>query len=340
MAGRIYLIADTRESHVLGFLKQETEEAGIDLKIAQINTADYLICRALDAAEPQVLAAIERKTLIDFSASLRDGRSGNFQKMIELRQRAGAQLYLILEGPAFPQPTRIVAKMPYSTILAAITALMVRDGIFLIQAADQSHSAKRLVDLVRTFGKVLEPYAAGGAIEPQGPPTDGPALPPAVPAELLGLVAKSEATVAAEAWARLKGVSLPTGLVLARAFSARSLIEGEVSAETLAAVRTAGGRPLAKCAKAALAAIQAGKGAESARLLSGVPGVSPALAAALLREKPLRQLLAEGEAALAAARVPHGGRQVAFGPTRARRVLAVLAFGGEDQDTARLPAPA
>ncbi|NBQ44255.1 MAG: hypothetical protein EBU23_17800, partial [Mycobacteriaceae bacterium] len=151
IAGRHYLIADARERAIAPFL---TTALGAERLLAnrQVNTGDYLVCarpRAIvsvaaaastdtvartdsDVPGLRVRACIERKTLADFAASFKDGRHANLQKMRDLRARTGCQLYYIVEGPAFPSPGRRFARIPYASILAAITHMMVRDSIMVV----------------------------------------------------------------------------------------------------------------------------------------------------------------------------------------------------------------
>ena len=141
---KIYLVADTRETSVHSFIDENFKD--YEYKIKQINVGDFLIC-----VGEVVLACIERKSLVDFAASLKDGRYANRHKMIELRKQTGCQLYWFVEGPAFPGPNRKFARIPYANILGAMTKLMIRDNIHIVQTENAMHTAKRLYDFVRIF---------------------------------------------------------------------------------------------------------------------------------------------------------------------------------------------
>ena len=156
---KTYLIADARERAVIPFIETEFQEHAFVVR--QVTTADYLICRQRGPGEePAVLAAIERKTHEDFAASFKDGRHENIAKLRALRTATGCHLYYFIEGAAFPSPNRRFGRIPFSNILAAITKMMVRDGIFVVQTADAGHSAKRLADFLRAFDSE-PPHAAG-----------------------------------------------------------------------------------------------------------------------------------------------------------------------------------
>ena len=140
-----YLIVDTRERVVIPFLADSLDKYGY--RVHQINTGDFVIC----SGAGKVRMCIERKTLEDFAASFKDGRYENRRKMIEMRRQTGCQLYFIIEGPAFPSPSRKFARIPYANILAAITSLMVRDEIFIVFSSDPAHTAERLHGMLRAL---------------------------------------------------------------------------------------------------------------------------------------------------------------------------------------------
>src|SRR5271166_261645 len=211
----VYLIVDSRERAVTPFLDAELGDHAYVVR--QVNTGDYLICRKPSdpAAQPMIEACIERKTHTDFAASFKDARYGNVKKMRDLRDRTGCQLYFFVEGPAFPSPNRRFARIPFANILSAITKLMVRDGVLVVQTENESHTAKRLADFLRVFASE-EPYRPSGARAPAPAPEAGGAegsvagepetddAPLAVPEVLTGRIEQSYADAATNMWARLK----------------------------------------------------------------------------------------------------------------------------------------
>jgi len=332
-----YLVADTRERHVHGFIRTLFGQAGAGQLVSQINTGDYLVCRRLAGGQPEILACIERKTLKDFAASFKDGRYLNRNKMMALRDKTGCQLYFFVEGPAFPKPSRRVSRVPYSSILSAMTNVMVRDGIHVVQTENEPGTAQRLLDFVCAFEKTNVPYRyplAQGA--PLREAKDG-AGGGAVPSPVVGTIEEDDSILVAKVWAKLAGIALPTALVVSTRFSVADLVGGRVSDERLAGLRTAGGRQLAKPGKTSLTALRRGAQKEETRVLSGVPGISPAIAAQLLSAGPdkepvrLSALLALGRAGVAAATISQKGRTVRLGDARAERICRLLSYrAGEE----------
>ena len=333
-----YLVSDTRERHVHGFIETMFDEAGAAYTVAQINTGDYLICRRLAGGQPEILACIERKSLKDFAASFKDGRYENRLKMLDLRDKTGCQLYFFVEGPAYPKPTWKVSRIPYGSILLAMTNIMLRDGIHVVQTENEMGTAQRLLDFVRGFEKTDVPYTypradrgeeedgvAGGAEEPEEIPADG------VPLMVMGTIEKSDDLLVAEVWAKLTGVSMPTAQVVADSFSVADLVTGQVTLEELDALRTRGGRQLVKKGKASLRALRRGVQKEEIKILSGIPGISPAMATQILTTGGaggtpvmLSAFLAYGPGAMAATSIRQKGRTVRLGDARAERIHRLM----------------
>ena len=370
IAGRHYLIADARERAIAPFL---TTALGAERLLAnrQVNTGDYLVCarpRAIvsvaaaastdtvartdsDVPGLRVRACIERKTLADFAASFKDGRHANLQKMRDLRARTGCQLYYIVEGPAFPSPGRRFARIPYASILAAITHMMVRDSIMVVQTENEAHTARRLVDLLDAFDRFdsdcgAPTAVAGGApaaVVGGAPATEAGGAPPvepavgelAIPEGLTGRIEVPDDEAVAALWARLHGVSLLQGKIISAQFSVAGLVSGRVPAARIQSLKTATGRAAHPRAIASLRAVAAAGAAGAAaapdvavRIVSGLRGVTPAAAALLLAAAGgLRQLATAAPSATAEYRLPHGDGTARLGLARAARYWRLLNYG-------------
>lgn len=326
-ASDVYLIVDARERAVIPFIETELQDHAYLQK--QINTGDYLVCRrGRGDAEPTILACVERKTHEDFAASFKDGRYENIKKMRALRDKTGCQLYFFIEGPAFPNPNRRFARIPFSSILAAVTKLMVRDGVFIVQTEDESHTAKRLADFLRVFDTEVPyvpapPAAAGGEAAPEED-DEGPL---AVPEVLTGRIEQSDDDAAVNMWARLKGISVVLGKILTREFSVAELAAQQVSLDRLRALKTVTGRPINKDALASLLSVRAGSRPHAVKLVSGMRNISPAVATLILDSAgSLSGLCSWGAASIAMVAIPQKNRTVKLGKTRAERIRKLLHY--------------
>ena len=331
----VYLIVDSRERNVIPFVETEFQEYAYVVK--QVTTADYLVCRkGPGGAEPTVLAAIERKTHTDFAASFKDGRHENIKKMRALREKTGCQLYFFIEGPAFPSPDRRFARIPFSSILSAITNLMVRDGVFIVQTENEWHSAKRLSGLVRAFDTcalVPAPALVPAATDAAGLESAAAVNPGAAPDRLVVPAVLTERTDQTDSeavvcmWARLRGVSVVLGKILAQEFTLAELVGQKVSIARLEALRTATGRIINKDALASLTAVREGSHDHGVKLVSGLRNVSPATAVIILdKAGGLRSLCDQPSAFLALTQLPQKGRTVRLGKVRAERIWRTLHY--------------
>lgn len=139
----MHIIADTRERNVL---RHDKEFADIDIKVEQINVGDYAIFD-----EDKMIAIIERKSLEDYAASLKDGRHQNKQKLIDIRNQTNCKIIYIIEGKQTTNPNKLYNRMPYRYIESSIFHLIMRDDIFIIRSENTLDTAKILVRFLKSM---------------------------------------------------------------------------------------------------------------------------------------------------------------------------------------------
>lgn len=346
-ANDLFLVADTRERSIIPFLVDVLageKYPAVPHCVRQINTGDYLVCRRRPGApdDPWIEACVERKTLQDFASSFVDGRYDNLRKMIELRARTGCRLFWIVEGPAFPNPNRRFGPIPASSIVTAMTNLMVRDGVFIIQTEDEPMTAKRLADLVRSIADPsVEPPSedtGGGAGEISGDNAEAVnedffADPPemSLPQGLTSRIEPTDAEVTVEMWSGLRGVSAVLGKILSQRFSFREFLTTATDAE-IDTLKTATGRKINKEAMLSLKAFRRGELAICVRVLCGINNVTPTSAGSILGQAgSMERLLAYSVAQLAEVKIPQKTREISLGKVRAEKILHYLTWksGGE-----------
>jgi hypothetical protein len=327
---RTYLIADARERAVIPFIETEFQEHAFTVK--QVTTADYIICRS-EAAGAVVLAAIERKSHADFSASFKDGRHDNIAKMTALRAATGCTLLYFVEGPAFLSPKTNVGGIPFGNIIAAMTKMMVCDGIFVVQTENEAHTAKRLLDFVRAFdaAPVPAPLQPSTGIEPCP-----------VPDVLTARAEETDDEAAVLVWARLDGISVTTAKILTHAFSVAELSSQSVTVDRIRALRSETGRSIGKDAVESLLHVRSEASAGphgpdgphgphrprdpvSVKLVSGIKNITPAIATQLLDATGGLAGLCQSPC-LAEVMINQKARSVKFGNARADRVQRVLRY--------------
>jgi ERCC4-type nuclease len=306
-ASKPYLVADARERAVIPYIEDVFEDYAFVVK--QVLTADYHICRQSAGGDVVILAAIERKSHEDFSASFKDGRHRSISKMLDLRTETGCLLFYFVEGPAFQDPTHRIGGIPFGNILAAITRMMVVDGIFVVQTENQAHTAKRLADFVHAFDTLDFATRVHENV--------------LVPDVLTKRVEETDVDAVTSMWACLDGVSVTTGKALTHAFSVEELVT-RVTTDEIIALKTDTGRPIKKQAIESLVGLREGSLELAVKLVSGIRSITPAVARRLLETTGgLSGLCKHKE--LSAVRIAQKTRSVQFG-TRADRVQRILNY--------------
>lgn len=339
-----FIIADARERAVIPSLKELVLD---NLVVGQINTGDYLISRK----DETILACIERKTLTDFAASLKDGRYENRKKMIDLRDKTNCQLFFIVEGPAFPALTRKFARIPFASINTAMLKLMVRDKIFIIQTSDEAHTARRLTELLTVFAVQPQQQQVAAAnpnlqtvlldteVQQQQQPVaaailDTEVQPEAtleavllaqpqtsmvIPQSMLGIVKVPDDQALKKMWAMLHGVSDFLGAKLSKSFSF-----AELTPETdFSIFKTHANRNLHKATLKILADLASGNREAVIAILTGIPGITKSIATDLFDSAGSLQDLCFSPT-LAEVQIKQKNRSISFGNTRAIRIQKML----------------
>ncbi len=293
---KCHLIIDHREDHVT---RHRQELAGINYSIEQLEIGDYAVTYC-----GKILATIERKSLDDYGASIKDGRHDNKQKLIGLRELTNCRIIYIIEGKEFPGPTECFANIPYRYIESSIFHLMIRDNITTMRSKDSLHTAQLLarfissmdtlcahdkldvneLNLVNSAPTVGTNYA-NGADESD------------IQSELYNSLQvlrtkhkKSDHDVVREMWACFAGITVESASEYMNRWTIAEIIRGTVR-DDIAVMKLSSGRAINKNVIASLTTI--GRPLEI-RLLSTIPGISKASATKLIDTTPLSRLLSYG----------------------------------------------
>jgi ERCC4-type nuclease len=145
------IIVDDREKAVFPFLEDASHKYHIDYKIQRNEVGDYAICY-----KGYILMIIERKTWEDLSASMRDGRKNNVQKLIAVREKTGCQIAYLIEGNATPPFDKKYGRLPVKNLRAHLDHLAIRDGIHMLYSKDLEYTANRLFELAYNYSTTKE----------------------------------------------------------------------------------------------------------------------------------------------------------------------------------------
>ena len=143
----IVLIADDRERAVIRYLEQLC-----CTKTDRLTTGDY----AFVGEDDSVLMVVERKSLSDLAASIKDGRMDNHDKLMEAQRKSGCVVMYLIEGPAYPSLDKKFGGLPFKCLQGKLDNLMLRDDIRIMWTRDEEHTAKRLAGLKTTICSLVK----------------------------------------------------------------------------------------------------------------------------------------------------------------------------------------
>jgi ERCC4-type nuclease len=281
----IKLIIDDRE-RAISIHKAEWND--IKYEITRITTADYIV---VNETNETVLAVIERKSLEDFAASIKDGRSENIAKLCEFREKTSCRILYLIEGDMSPKQEKEYCHIPYKTIESAIFHLIIRDNICVLRTIDTLDTAKTLMRFVRSMATL------NGEMNQHTGGFDDVKCDETLLKEMMSQKhVKSDLDIVRELWSAFNGISIAGADEYIKAWSLADIIGGKVSRESILQHRLSSGRQINKKVASMLMALD--KSVET-RILSNIPMISRVSANYILLRLSLRELISLSEAELA-----------------------------------------
>lgn len=261
------LIIDTRERDIFAHLDRAVAYNGLFSEVKQLARSDYAITKG-----DRVLAVIERKSLKDLAASIKDGRLGNLDGLVEMRDEGRCDVWLLIEGSPFNNPQRKFGRIPWSTLKSCILDASIRRGIYVVYSKNASETGNELCDLMRRYIRADERGdlpAVGGM-------------------EMLNTRREvTDAEYVGRMWSAVSGITAQTGHEMAKlgSFADLKALSKEGLRARIESVRYSSGRRLAtKTVNAACDLIRGNcDAATSQRFLEQVPRLSRAVASLVVR---------------------------------------------------------
>jgi ERCC4-type nuclease len=307
------LIIDNREKYII---RHSDVLARIKNTQAQLTVGDYVITYRDDDTTPErVFAVFERKSLEDYAASMKDGRSDNKNKLLQLRDETGCKIFYIIEGDAFPTPTTTYARTPYYYIQSSIFHLQAEYDIQIIQTKNTLHTAETLVAFVRSMENLAESrgalfktfHLAPRAIYGTGEQTAVDTVNTQTADTNDNLMAiltaprpRTDNEILRSMWACFRYVSVESASEFMYAFTLADIFQGRVNSTTLSNHKTSIGRGLTKRVIESLLKQDSHR---DIRILACVPGISDSKAKDILKQHSLRQLLSYSVGAISIIKV-------------------------------------
>lgn len=264
-----------------------------------------------------IVAVFERKTYEDFAASFKDGRYDNKEKMLNLRSVCGCKVFFIIEGRAYPDPSKRFGRIPYIAIESSIFHLMVRDNIHVIYTRDTLHT----IQVLKRFIKSMETLDKKGDLKLGGEDAIVVA-PESSPVDMLTTRAKKpDLSVLRELWSCFKGITMDSADTFARYATVAEILTGFVSAEDIAKFKSASGKSIS--ARTANSLINVPK-AIKVKLLAVIPGISRNTSTKLNETYNIKKLITMGVEQLSTIEIHEGKSTKKLGPKVAENIKKYL----------------
>lgn len=143
----VTIFADKREPAVISHLTAQS----CKLEPLQMTVGDFAI-----ADESRIYAIVERKTIADLSASIKDGRMANKDKLKSLHLQSGCDVIFIIEGD-WAAVERSKAKKTCGiytkSLLTSVSNLQTVHKFLVYVTRDQSHTAAKLINLAESYAE-------------------------------------------------------------------------------------------------------------------------------------------------------------------------------------------
>jgi ERCC4-type nuclease len=326
------LICDDRERSVT---VHAAEFAGINYSIKHITTGDY----AVIGPDGRLLAIIERKSLDDYGASIKDARHANKEKLTAISIKTGCRIIYIIEGKLDPKMNDQFARIPYKHIESSIHHLILRDNICVLRTKNTLDTAQTLVRFVRNCDTlirddiipdravicgqeisqndrdVVEGTVEGGT---EGHENDNELT------KNLAMLAekhvKSDIDVVRTMWACFRGISVTSADQYINLMSLSDLLCGRIDPNVL---KLNNGKAPTKRASESLRNINSDV---EVKLVASVPGISRICAAELIKKYRLAALLTFEAGAISIITVKGKTAERKLGMDKANKILKYFNF--------------
>lgn len=159
----VKLICDARERKIQDSInavfnepllfKVSESKGKLECEVKTLSIGDYHILEN----DENLLAVIERKSLKDYGASFKDGRSENIKNLLNLQlEYPSCKIFYVIEGDFNPDYDTEYAGIKWQNISTDIYQLSIRYGIIIIRTKNGAHTAKELKMLCESYLRNLE----------------------------------------------------------------------------------------------------------------------------------------------------------------------------------------
>lgn len=233
------LIVDDRESKVIPFFKDEYQY--IEIEVKRIQIGDYAIMQG-----DKIIAILERKTLTDLSASIKDGRTKNVNKLISLREETGCKIFYLIEShKARYSPTKKFARIPFKSLQTHLDHLCMLNNIFIINSISEEDTAARLIEFCTNYLSLNIPVST--PINNDTITTGGDE------SVLTTVIKKTDLQIIYNLWSQIPNITSKTASLFIEKYHISDLFLGNISKEEISTLKYPNGTIIGKRASKIIA---------------------------------------------------------------------------------------
>jgi ERCC4-type nuclease len=119
----------------------------------QLKVGDYIITQG---GNNYPLAVIERKTLADFSSSIKDKRHYNYEKLLKLRELTNCKIFYFIEGSIDElKYSSSIAGIKFFSIFSSFLSLQIKYDIHIIYTRNETDTARKLKFLAEKMANLF-----------------------------------------------------------------------------------------------------------------------------------------------------------------------------------------
>lgn len=264
----MYIVIDKRERAVIPCLHTPP----IPCFVEHMTVGDMAICY-----NGKIVLIIERKTWQDLAASMKDGRKANIEKLKDLRASTACQIAYLIEGDAFPAPTRKFGRIPHKNLRAHLDHLAFRDSVHMLYAKTPMDTALRLFELAKNLSSITR---AGDRIHEGG--NEG---------ALRTKHTSPDSLIISNMWCACKCITINNvSLFTAHPYKLKDLLLGNIQKSTIASLKYDSGMMIGN--QRATSIITSSRTRQThERMLAEIPSVTLATAKKILDVIPMERML-------------------------------------------------
>jgi ERCC4-type nuclease len=289
----LHIIIDKRERAIIPFFQKSAE---LPVFVEHMTVGDIAICY-----RDSVLIIIERKTWPDLAASMKDGRKANIEKLKALRDITKCQIAYLIEGAAFPSPTKKFCRIPHKNLRAHLDHLAFRDSVHMLYSKSDADTAARVFEVAKNYAtitpsmlvdaKLHEVGAISREVDAKLHEVGAKSRQPEQPSLLRPKHVPNDALIISNMWCACKNITNNNvNVFLNHPYKLKDLLLGAIPKKDIAVMQYTSGIMIGE--KRALNIVKSARWSQThAKMLAEIPSITIATAKKILEVISMEELL-------------------------------------------------